>query len=194
MTFAVGEMESIVFGSKGLSVLSSITNEKINVRHMTVVDTIDCFSKEEAKKKEFVIRERLYMRNTGIFFLECLWNTVFIPVIEIKVDCWKEHWGRFEEIIDINIKTNALMENNTDHKIKQKIGEMITQKETVVKKEFGYQKLVFKEDLEYEEQNEPVESEEQPITEYQELCFKERSKRYLYCYDFSNYLYGNYED
>ncbi|OIR56487.1 MAG: uncharacterized protein A8A55_2765, partial [Amphiamblys sp. WSBS2006] len=86
-TFAVGEMERIVFGSKGLSVLPSITNKKIDVRHMAVMDIVS-FSgreKEEAKKKEFVIREKLYMRNTGILFLECLGNTVFIPVIEIEV-------------------------------------------------------------------------------------------------------------
>ncbi|OIR55839.1 MAG: uncharacterized protein A8A55_3416, partial [Amphiamblys sp. WSBS2006] len=95
ITLASREMERIVFGEKGLSVLSSITNEKINVRHMAVMD-IKCFfeqEKEETKKKEFVIRERLYVRNTGILFLECLRNTVFIPAIEIEVDCCMEYWG-----------------------------------------------------------------------------------------------------
>ncbi|OIR55769.1 MAG: uncharacterized protein A8A55_3485, partial [Amphiamblys sp. WSBS2006] len=85
ITLAVGEMESICFGRKGLSVLPSITNEKIKVRNMAVVDIVSFFEqeKEEAKKKEFVIRERLYVKNTGILFLECLRNTFFIPVIEI---------------------------------------------------------------------------------------------------------------
>ncbi|OIR55703.1 MAG: uncharacterized protein A8A55_3551, partial [Amphiamblys sp. WSBS2006] len=102
--------ESICFGRKGLSVLSRITNKKIDVRYMAVMD-ITCFfgrEKEEAKKKEFVIRERLYVRNTGILFLECLRNTVFIPVIEIEVDCWKEYLGGFWKATDIHIKTNAL--------------------------------------------------------------------------------------
>ncbi|OIR55728.1 MAG: uncharacterized protein A8A55_3526, partial [Amphiamblys sp. WSBS2006] len=80
ITLAVGEMESIVFGSKGLSVLSSITNEKIDTRHMEVMDIVGVFDREEEeiKKKEFVIRERLYMRNTGIFFMELLEETIFI--------------------------------------------------------------------------------------------------------------------
>ncbi|OIR55945.1 MAG: uncharacterized protein A8A55_3309, partial [Amphiamblys sp. WSBS2006] len=71
ITLAVRGMKSIEFGEKGLSVLPSITNKKIDVRNMAVMD-ITCFfeqEKEEAKKKEFVIRERLYMKNTGIFFL-----------------------------------------------------------------------------------------------------------------------------
>ncbi|OIR55950.1 MAG: uncharacterized protein A8A55_3304, partial [Amphiamblys sp. WSBS2006] len=38
ITLVSGEMESIVFWEKGLSVLLSITNEKINVRHMAVID------------------------------------------------------------------------------------------------------------------------------------------------------------
>ncbi|OIR57485.1 MAG: uncharacterized protein A8A55_1751 [Amphiamblys sp. WSBS2006] len=196
ITLVSGEMESICFGGRGLSVLPSITNKKINVRHMEVIDTM-CFSKEEEiKKKEFVIRESLYMRNTGVFFLGCLGNTVFIPVIEIEVGGWKENWDGFEETTSIHIDTNALVENNIGPKTKQKIGEMIIQKETVVEGKPGYQKLVFKEDLWYEEQNEPGESEEQPITKYkeQELCFKEKSKRDLYYYDFSGYLYGDYED
>ncbi|OIR55840.1 MAG: uncharacterized protein A8A55_3414, partial [Amphiamblys sp. WSBS2006] len=93
ITLAVGEMESICFGGKGLSVLSRITNEKINARHMAVMDILGGFEqeKEEAKKKEFVIRERLHMRNTGILFMECLENTVFIPVIEIEVDCFTKN-------------------------------------------------------------------------------------------------------
>ncbi|OIR56479.1 MAG: uncharacterized protein A8A55_2772, partial [Amphiamblys sp. WSBS2006] len=93
ITLAVGEMESICFKSKGLSVLSSITNEKIKVRNMAVMDIVGGFEqeKEEARKKEFVIRERLYMRNTGILFMECLENTVFIPVIEIEVDCFTKN-------------------------------------------------------------------------------------------------------
>ncbi|OIR55818.1 MAG: uncharacterized protein A8A55_3437, partial [Amphiamblys sp. WSBS2006] len=146
ITLSVGEIENIVFRSKGLSVLSRITNEKVDVRHMAVMDIIDCFSeeeKEEAKKKEFVIRERLYMKNTGILFLELLGDTVFIPVIEIEIDCCMEHWGGFEETVGIHIKTNALVENispeiESAREIKQKIGEMIKQKEAVVKKEFGY--------------------------------------------------------
>ncbi|OIR56220.1 MAG: uncharacterized protein A8A55_3034 [Amphiamblys sp. WSBS2006] len=224
---AVGELESICFGGRGLSVLSSITNEKINVRHMEVMDIVD-FSKEEAKKKEFMIRERLYMRNTGIFFLVFLGNTVFIPVIKIEVDRCMKNCGRFGKTTGIHVETNALVGNISPEienagEMKQKIGEIVTQKETAMKKEVGYQKIVFKEELEYEEQNEPGESEEQPSTgcqileefkedlkheeqrepeesskqpstEYQELCFQERSKRHLYCYDFSNYLYGNYED
>ncbi|OIR56139.1 MAG: uncharacterized protein A8A55_3115 [Amphiamblys sp. WSBS2006] len=197
ITLAVGEMESICFRSKGLSVLSSITNEKINVRHMTVMDIVSFFEqeKEEAKKKEFVIREKLYMRNTGIFFLECLGNTVFIPVIEIEVDCWMEYWGGFGKTTGINIETNALVEK-INKEIKQKIGEMIIQKEIVVKGEVGYQKLVFKKDSKHGEQSEPRESEEQPITEYQEqeLCFKEKTKGYLRRYVFSDYQYGDYAD
>ncbi|OIR56610.1 MAG: uncharacterized protein A8A55_2642, partial [Amphiamblys sp. WSBS2006] len=38
ITLAVGEMESICFGRKGLSVLSRITNKKIDVRYMAVMD------------------------------------------------------------------------------------------------------------------------------------------------------------
>ncbi|OIR56467.1 MAG: uncharacterized protein A8A55_2787 [Amphiamblys sp. WSBS2006] len=222
ITLFSGEMESIVFGEKGLSVLPSITNDKIDARHMTVMDIVGV-SKEEAKKKEFVVRERLYMRNTGIFFMEFLENTVFIPVVEIEVDCCMEHLGGFEETVDIHVGTNTLVENIIDPKIKQKIGEMVIQKETVVKNNFGYQKVVFeedskhgeqnetreseehpitechvfrefKEDPQHEEQSEKGESSEQPITEHQAICFKERSQRYPCCYDFSNYLYGNYED
>ncbi|OIR58584.1 MAG: uncharacterized protein A8A55_0631, partial [Amphiamblys sp. WSBS2006] len=87
ITLVSREMESIVFGESGLSVLTSITNEKIKIRYMAVIGIVGVFEKEEkeeAKKKEFVIRERLYVKNKGIFFLECLGNTVFIPVIEIK--------------------------------------------------------------------------------------------------------------
>ncbi|OIR58408.1 MAG: uncharacterized protein A8A55_0809 [Amphiamblys sp. WSBS2006] len=201
ITLVSGEMEDICFRREGFSVLPSITNEKINVRQMKVMD-ITCFSdeeKEEAKKKEFVIRERLYMRSTGIFFLELLGNTAFIPVIEIKINCWKEHWGGFEETVGINVGTNALVENINQEiegagEIKQTIGEMINPKETVVKNEGGYQKLVFeeyskheigesgekpiiecqileefKEHLKYEEQREPEESSEQPSTECQIL-------------------------
>ncbi|OIR55744.1 MAG: uncharacterized protein A8A55_3511, partial [Amphiamblys sp. WSBS2006] len=89
ITLVAEEMENICFRAKGLSVLSSITNKKINVRQMEVMDTAKCFSneeKEEIRKKTFVIREKLYMRNTGILFMELLGNTVFIPVIEIEVD------------------------------------------------------------------------------------------------------------
>ncbi|OIR56148.1 MAG: uncharacterized protein A8A55_3106, partial [Amphiamblys sp. WSBS2006] len=145
ITLAVGEMESICFKSKGLSVLSSITNEKINVRHMTVMDIAGVFEKEEkekTKKKEFVIRERLHMRNTGIFFLECLGNTVFIPVIEIEVDCRTNNWGWFGKTTGIHVETNFLVENispgiESTGEIKQTIGEMITQKETAVDNKFG---------------------------------------------------------
>ncbi|OIR58380.1 MAG: uncharacterized protein A8A55_0837 [Amphiamblys sp. WSBS2006] len=176
ITFAAEELESIWFRNQGLSVLSSITNKKIIVRHMKVMDTVDCFSneeKEEARKKEFVIRERLYMRNTGILFMELLGNTVFIPVIEIEVDFYTEDWGRFEETIGVHIETNALLEKISPgikdaRKIKQNIGEMITQKESVVKAFSRYQKLLFEEDIEYEEQHELRESEEQPIAECQE--------------------------
>ncbi|OIR56060.1 MAG: uncharacterized protein A8A55_3194, partial [Amphiamblys sp. WSBS2006] len=185
ITLAVGEMESICFKSKGLSVLSSITNEKIKVRNMAVMDIVS-FSgreKEEAKKKEFVIRERLYMRNTGILFLECLGNTVFIPVIEIEVDRCMEHWGGFEETAGVYIKTNALVGNISPEieraeKIKEVIKEMIAQKEIVVGSEFGYPKLVFKEDSKHGEQNETGKSEEKPITEYQELDLEKLIKKY----------------
>ncbi|OIR55680.1 MAG: uncharacterized protein A8A55_3574, partial [Amphiamblys sp. WSBS2006] len=146
ITLAVGEMESICFKNKGLSVLSSITNEKIKVRNMAVMDIMSFFEqeKEEANKKEFVIRERLHMRNTGIFFLECLRNTVFIPVVEIEVDRCTNNWGGFGKTAGVHIKTNALV-GSISPGIKQTIGEMITQKETVVDNKFGYQKLVFEE-------------------------------------------------
>ncbi|OIR58401.1 MAG: uncharacterized protein A8A55_0802 [Amphiamblys sp. WSBS2006] len=174
ITLVSGEMENICFRRKGLSVLPGITNEKINVRNMAVID-ITCFSdeeKEEAKKKVFVIREGLYMRNTGILFLECLGNKVFIPVIEIEIDFCMEYWGGFEETVGTHVWTNALVENITPEiesvgEIKQKIGEMIKQKEIVVEKYFGYQKFVFKEDFKHREQSEIRESEEQPIREHQ---------------------------
>ncbi|OIR55657.1 MAG: uncharacterized protein A8A55_3598, partial [Amphiamblys sp. WSBS2006] len=118
ITLVSGEMESIVFGGKGLSVLSCITNEKIDVRNMTVMDIVGFSTEEKTKKKKFVIRERLYMRNAGIFFFELLGNTVFIPVIEIEVDCYTKDLGRFEETTGINIKTNALVEK-FNHQIKQ---------------------------------------------------------------------------
>ncbi|OIR56519.1 MAG: uncharacterized protein A8A55_2732 [Amphiamblys sp. WSBS2006] len=167
ITLAVGEMESICFKSKGLSVLPSITNKKIDVRYMAVMDIMSFFEqeKEETKKKEFVIRERLYMKNTGIFFLECLGNTAFIPVVEIEVDPFLKKWGGFEEAVGIHIKTNVLVENNNDPQIKQTIREMITQKKTVVKNETGYPKVVFEEDLKHGEQNETGESAEKPRVE-----------------------------
>ncbi|OIR56368.1 MAG: uncharacterized protein A8A55_2883, partial [Amphiamblys sp. WSBS2006] len=123
---------------QGLSVMSSITNEKI-IRHMAVMDIMG-FSyqqQQETKKKEFVIREWLYVRNTGIFFLECLRNTVFIPVVEIEVDCCTKDLGGFGKTVGIHVETNALV-GNISPDIKQMIGEMITQKETVVEKEVGY--------------------------------------------------------
>ncbi|OIR56825.1 MAG: uncharacterized protein A8A55_2423 [Amphiamblys sp. WSBS2006] len=181
---AVGEMEYISFWRKGLSVLSCITNKKINVRYMAVMDTTCFFDREkkEAKKKEFVIRERLYMRNTGIFFLECLGNTVFIPVIEIEVDRCMEYWGGFGKTKGSHTGTNALVENISPDieragKMKQKIREMVKQRETVVKIEFGYQKLVFKEDSKHGEQSETEKSGEQPIIKNQEL--DEFIKEYL---------------
>ncbi|OIR56473.1 MAG: uncharacterized protein A8A55_2778, partial [Amphiamblys sp. WSBS2006] len=180
ITLAVGEMESICFKNKGLSVLSSITNKKIDVRYMAVMDIEGVFEKEEkeeTKKKEFVIRERLYMRNTGIFFLECLRNTVFIPVIEIEVDCRTNNWGGFEEAVGIHIETNALV-GNISTEIKQMIGKIIAQKETVVENKFGYPKLVFEEDSKHGEQNETGKSEEQPSTEYQELDLEKLIKKY----------------
>ncbi|OIR56179.1 MAG: uncharacterized protein A8A55_3074, partial [Amphiamblys sp. WSBS2006] len=179
ITLVSGKMENIEFGGKGLSVLSSITNKKIDVRHMTVTD-ITCFfeqEKEEAKKKEFMIRERLYVRNTGILFLECLRNTVFIPVIEIEMDRCMEYWGGFGKTTGIHIKTNALV-GSISTEIKQKIGEMITQKETVVDNKFGYPKLVFEDDSNHGEQNEAGESSEQPITNYQELDLEKLIKKY----------------
>ncbi|OIR57040.1 MAG: uncharacterized protein A8A55_2208, partial [Amphiamblys sp. WSBS2006] len=175
ITLVSEEMESISFKDKGLYVLLCITNEKIDVRHMTVVDMMDCLSneeKEKIKKKVFVIRERLYMKNTGIFFMELLRETVFIPVIEVEVDCFTKDWGRFGKTIGVHVETNALLWNigpgiKGAGEIKEKIGEMITQKEPVVENKNGYPKLVFKEDLEHEEQREQGESKEQFVAEYQ---------------------------
>ncbi|OIR55861.1 MAG: uncharacterized protein A8A55_3394, partial [Amphiamblys sp. WSBS2006] len=168
------------FKNKGLSVLSSITNKKIDVRYMAVMD-IACFfekeEKEETKKKEFVIRERLHMRNTGIFFLECLRNTVFIPVVEIEVNRCMEKWGGFEETAGVHIKTNALV-GNISPEIEQMIGEIVTQKETVVDNKFGYQKLVFEEDFRHGEQSEMGKSSEKTITNYQELDLEKLIKKY----------------
>ncbi|OIR56513.1 MAG: uncharacterized protein A8A55_2740 [Amphiamblys sp. WSBS2006] len=143
---------------------------------MAVMDTVDCLSKEEkeeAKKKEFVIRERLYMKNTGIFFMELLKKTVFIPVIEIEIDCCTEDWGWFGKTTGIHVETNALLwkiclEIKDTGEIKQNIREMIAQKEPVVKAFSRYPKLLFKEDIEYEEQHELKESKEQPITKPQD--------------------------
>ncbi|OIR57129.1 MAG: uncharacterized protein A8A55_2116 [Amphiamblys sp. WSBS2006] len=176
ITLAAGEMESIFFRNQGLSVLLSLTNKKINTGYITVMDTVNCLSneeKEEIRGKEFVIREKLYMKNAGILFLELLGNTAFIPVMEVEIDCWKEHWGRFEETIGVHIETNALLEKISPGikgagYIKQKIGEMVAQKEPVVKAFSRYPKLVFEEDIEHEEQIELRESEEQAIAEYQE--------------------------
>ncbi|OIR56088.1 MAG: uncharacterized protein A8A55_3166, partial [Amphiamblys sp. WSBS2006] len=175
ITFAAEELESIFFGNQGLSVLLSITNRKINTGYMAVMDTAKCLSNEEKeaiRKKEFVIREKLYMKNTGILFLELFGNTAFIPVMEVEIDCSQEHWGRFEETIGVHIETNALLEKISPGikdagEIKQKIGEMITQKEPVVKVFSRYQKLLFEEDIEHEEQRELRESEEKPIAECQ---------------------------
>ncbi|OIR55859.1 MAG: uncharacterized protein A8A55_3396, partial [Amphiamblys sp. WSBS2006] len=169
--------ESICFGRKGLSVLSRITNKKIDVRYMAVMDIMSFFEqeeKEEAKKKEFVIRERLYMRNTGILFLEFLRNTVFIPVIEIEVDCRTNNWGWFGKTTSINIETNALV-GNISTEIKQMIGEIVTQKETAMDNKNGYRKLVFEEDSGHGEQSESEKSSEQPRTgcqvfEEKEVC------------------------
>ncbi|OIR57126.1 MAG: uncharacterized protein A8A55_2115, partial [Amphiamblys sp. WSBS2006] len=141
LTLAAGEMESIWFRSKGLSVLLSLTNKKINTGYMTVMDTVNCLSneeKEEIRGKEFVIREKLYMRNTGILFMEFLGRTVFIPVIEVEIDCCTEDWGGFKKTIGVNVETNALLEKISPgikgaRVMKQNIGEMITQKEPVVK-------------------------------------------------------------
>ncbi|OIR55866.1 MAG: uncharacterized protein A8A55_3387, partial [Amphiamblys sp. WSBS2006] len=208
ITLAVRGMESIEFGEKGLSVLPSITNKKIDVRYMAVMDIAGVFEKEEkekTKKKEFVIRERLYVKNTGIFFLECLGNTAFIPVVEIEINHFLKKWGRFEEAVGIHVKTNALV-GNISTEIKQMIGEIIAQKETVMKKELGYPKLVFEEDFGHGEQSESEESSEKPITKHpkleefkedskheeqseqpineykdQEVCLKEGPKRHLCC-------------
>ncbi|OIR56062.1 MAG: uncharacterized protein A8A55_3191, partial [Amphiamblys sp. WSBS2006] len=174
LTFVAEEMENILLKSKGLSVLSNITNKKINTGYMTVMDTVNCLSKKEkekVKKKEFVIREKLYMRSAGIFFMELLGGTVFIPVIEIEIDCFTVNYG-FEETTGIYVGTNVLLEKISPgikgaEEIKQKIGEMITQKEPVVKAFSKYKKLLFEEDIEYEEQNEQGESEEQSGAECQ---------------------------
>ncbi|OIR55812.1 MAG: uncharacterized protein A8A55_3442 [Amphiamblys sp. WSBS2006] len=88
-----------------------------------------------------------------------------------------EHWGGFEETAGVYIKTNALV-GNISTEMKQKIGEMITQKETVVKNEAGYPKLVFEEDSKHGEQNEAGESSEQPSTEYQERELEKLIKKY----------------
>ncbi|OIR56028.1 MAG: uncharacterized protein A8A55_3223 [Amphiamblys sp. WSBS2006] len=49
ITLVSREMERIEFGGKGVSVLSSITNEKIDVKHMVVMD-IACFPIKKKKK------------------------------------------------------------------------------------------------------------------------------------------------
>ncbi|OIR56469.1 MAG: uncharacterized protein A8A55_2785 [Amphiamblys sp. WSBS2006] len=119
------------------------------------------------------------MRNTGIFFLELLENTVFIPVIEIEVNRCIEHWGGFGKTVGINVGTNALMERIDQEikgagEIKQKTGEIVKQKKIVVKKEFGYPKLVFEEDSKHGEQRESEKSGEQPSTGCQMFgAFKE---------------------
>ncbi|OIR56040.1 MAG: uncharacterized protein A8A55_3214, partial [Amphiamblys sp. WSBS2006] len=174
ITLAAGEMDRVLFRSKGLSVLLSITNRKISTGYMKVVNTMNCLSdqeKEAIRKKVFVIREKLHMRNTGIFFMELLGNTVFIPVIEIEIDCFTEDYG-FGKTTDIHIETNALLEKISPgikgvEEIKQKIGEMIAQKEPVVKAFSRYPKLVFEEDIEHEEKRETGEEKEQPIKECQ---------------------------
>ncbi|OIR55858.1 MAG: uncharacterized protein A8A55_3395, partial [Amphiamblys sp. WSBS2006] len=129
--------------------------------------------KEEIRGKEFVIREKLYMRNTGILFMEFLGRTVFIPVIEIEIDRFKEDWGWFGKTIGIYVGTNALLEKISPgikgaRVMKQNIGEMIAQKEPIVKVFSRYQKLVFEEDLGYEEQREQGETKEQSIAKFQE--------------------------
>ncbi|OIR56678.1 MAG: uncharacterized protein A8A55_2573 [Amphiamblys sp. WSBS2006] len=172
---AAGEMESIVFGNKGFFVLPSITNEKINVRCMEVMDTV-VFSeqeKEEIKKKEFAISEKLCMTNTGIFFMKFLGEKNFIPVIEIEIDCFMKNRDGFEKGIGIHVEANALLVRISPGieragEIKQMIGEMITKKEAVVDAFSGYQKLVFEEDIEHEEQREP--------REFKELSFKGKTR------------------
>ncbi|OIR57130.1 MAG: uncharacterized protein A8A55_2118 [Amphiamblys sp. WSBS2006] len=175
ITLAAGEMESILFRNQGLSVLLSLTNEKINTGYMAVMDTMCCFSDQEKEKirgKEFVIRERLHMKNAGILFLELLGKTVFIPVIEIEVDRFTVNCGGFRKINEVHIETNALLEKispgiKSAGYIKQKIGEIIAQKEPVVKAFSRYQKPLFEEDIEHEEQHEQGESREQPTTKSQ---------------------------
>ncbi|OIR56609.1 MAG: uncharacterized protein A8A55_2643, partial [Amphiamblys sp. WSBS2006] len=80
--------------------------------------------------------------------------------------------GRFEETAGVYIETNALVENispgiESAREMKQKIGEMIAQKETIMKTEVGYQKLVFEEDSKHGEQSETKESSEQLSIESQ---------------------------
>ncbi|OIR57037.1 MAG: uncharacterized protein A8A55_2211 [Amphiamblys sp. WSBS2006] len=194
LTFVSEELENLCFRTKGLSVLSSITNKKINVVHLAVMDTVKCFSdqeKEEIRKKTFVIREKLYMRNTGIFFMVFLGENNFIPVIEIEVNCFTGKLGGFEKTTGIHIETNALLGKispgiKSVWKIKQKIREMITQKEPVVKAFSIYQKLVFEEDIEYEEKH------EQAVAKLQE--FKEDIGMDICRYWFSRHLTDYYED
>ncbi|OIR56538.1 MAG: uncharacterized protein A8A55_2718 [Amphiamblys sp. WSBS2006] len=179
------ELENISFKYKGLSALLAITNRKIKVRHMAVLDTDICFSRQEKEEiigKTFVIREKLYMKNTGVFFVELLGNTVFIPVIEIEIDCCTEDWRGFKKTNDIRVETNALLKSiKTQIKgaryIEKAIQQVIAQKETVVENNSGYPKLVFEEDNNHEEQNEQGESEEQSAAECQiHEVFKEYLK------------------
>ncbi|OIR56907.1 MAG: uncharacterized protein A8A55_2341 [Amphiamblys sp. WSBS2006] len=166
---------------------------------MAVIDTVDCFSKkekEEIRGKEFVIRERLYMRNTRILFMELLGETVFIPVIEIEVDCFMENLGRLEKIAGVHVETNALLEKispgiKSVWEMKQKIGGMIAQKEPVVKVFSRYQKLLFEEDIEHEEQPEPRGSKEKPIPKSQ---WREEIGMDACRYWFSRYPTEFYED
>ncbi|OIR56878.1 MAG: uncharacterized protein A8A55_2371 [Amphiamblys sp. WSBS2006] len=51
ITLAAWGIGSICFRSKGLPVLLSITNKKIKVRQMKVMDTVNCLSREEKRDK-----------------------------------------------------------------------------------------------------------------------------------------------
>ncbi|OIR56125.1 MAG: uncharacterized protein A8A55_3129, partial [Amphiamblys sp. WSBS2006] len=84
------EMESICLEGS-MVFLSHIANDKIDVRRMEIADILGRPSYPEEdeemmlKRKEFVIRERLYMRNAGIFFMLFLAKATFIPTIEIEM-------------------------------------------------------------------------------------------------------------
>ncbi|OIR56468.1 MAG: uncharacterized protein A8A55_2784 [Amphiamblys sp. WSBS2006] len=69
MTLAVGKMESIVFGGKGFSVLSSITNEKIDARHMAVMDIVSFFDQKRRSKEERIRdkREAVHEKHGNLF-------------------------------------------------------------------------------------------------------------------------------
>ncbi|OIR55612.1 MAG: uncharacterized protein A8A55_3642, partial [Amphiamblys sp. WSBS2006] len=96
-----------------------------------------------------------------------------------EVDRFTKNWGGFGKTIGVHVETNALLGKISPGiegagEIKQKIGEMVTQKKTVVKNKNGYPKLVFKEGSKHGERRGTRESEEHPRTGCQVLeVFKE---------------------